>query len=589
MAIWGQTHSFNWSTFGRRVCVIRVGRRIGRRVDVAGDGRAPYVLLRQGAVVLTSGLSGVNGIPQILCCDCSQARLLQSEVRAAVKQCLASAGIEFLTVKDLCGLAARRDSLLQNFAHGNPLAVVACYPRAVRWLFAAADAALPEHSVTILNLRKLSVGEAAETARRLVGGVATSQAPQATGTKDGHPNPDVWNPADWPPWFPVIDYSRCSNCHQCLSFCLFGVYGLDKDNRIRVANPTACKTNCPACARVCPQAAIIFPKYKSPPINGDEVSPEDIKRESMKTDIAALLREDVYSALRARSQRNRPRFALEFDPDKAAMERCKCAAQSSDHHKALLAALDSIQNVSPTMADTNNTSQEPSPTMQAHPIVESQTPAVTTEPTDVELVAKARAGDLSAFEALVTRHERRIYSLAFRILQHQQDAEDVTQQTFLSALEHLSGFREEASFATWLSRIATHAALKVIRKRRATEYHADEEPHADNEEREPLPHPEFIADWSQSPEHLAQQNETRQLIEQALQELDDKHRLVFILRDVEGLSVKDTAATLGISEVNVKVRLMRARLRLRERLTRAFGDPLRRLAPHKHDGDEMDA
>ncbi|MGC8991873.1 MAG: sigma-70 family RNA polymerase sigma factor, partial [Verrucomicrobiia bacterium] len=275
----------------------------------------------------------------------------------------------------------------------------------------------------------------------------------------------------------------------------------------------------------------------------------------MKTDIAGLLREDVYAALRARSQRNRPRFALEFDADKAAMERCKCAAQPSDYHKALLAALDSIPNLKRTTPDTNNAPQEPIPTMQPHPTAENQRPATTTEPTDVELVAKAKAGDLSAFDALVTRHERRIYSLAFRILQHQQDAEDVTQQTFLSALEHLSGFREEASFATWLSRIATHAALKVIRKRRATEYHADEEPHTENEEHEPLPHPEFIADWSQSPEHLAQQNETRRLIEQALQELDDKHRLVFILRDVEGLSVKDTAATLGISEVNVKVRL----------------------------------
>lgn len=531
----------------------------------------------------------MNGIPQILCCDCSQARLLQSEVRAAVKQCLASTGVEFLAVKDLCGLAARRDPLLQKFAQGNPLAVVACYPRAVRWLFAAADAPLPENHVTFLNLRALSVGEAAEAARRLVGAIAVQQTPQTAGTTSGDSNPDVWDPADWAPWFPVIDYSRCSNCHQCLSFCLFAVYGLDKDNRVRVVNPTACKTNCPACARVCPQAAIIFPKYKSPPINGDEVSPEDITRESMKTDIAALLREDVYSALRARSQRNRPRFALEFDPDKAAMERCKCAAQSSDHHKALLAALDSIPNVNLTIPDTKNTSPEPSPTMQPQPIVENQKPATATEPTDLELVAKAKAGDLSAFEALVTRHERRIYSLAFRILQHQQDAEDVTQQTFLSALEHLSGFREEASFATWLSRIATHAALKVIRKRHATEYHADEDLHAEDEERGPLPHPEFIADWSQSPEHLAQQNETRQLIEQALQELDDKHRLVFILRDVEGLSVKDTAATLGISEVNVKVRLMRARLRLRERLTRAFGDPARRLAPHKHDGDDMDA
>jgi len=208
---------------------------------------------------------------------------------------------------------------------------------------------------------------------------------------------------------------------------------------------------------------------------------------------------------------------------------------------------------------------------------------MTTEPDDAALVSQAKAGNLSAFEALVSRHERRIYSLAFRMLQHQQDAEDVTQQAFLNALEHLGGFRGEASFGTWLSRIATHAALKVLRKRRGAARWVQEPSTEPDAENEPLPHPEFIADWSQSPERLAQRNEAQRLIEQALQELDEKHRLVFLLRDVEGLSVKDTAAALGLSEVNVKVRLLRARMRLRERLTQAFGDASRRLMPHPHD------
>ena len=88
---------------------------------------------------------------------------------------------------------------------------------------------------------------------------------------------------------------------------------------------------------------------------------------------------------------------------------------------------------------------------------------------DPELVNRAQAGELDAFEALTTRYEQRVFSLARRILQQEQDAEDVTQQTFLSALENLPGFRGEASFATWLFRIATHAALKVIRKRKGLE------------------------------------------------------------------------------------------------------------------------
>src|SRR5206468_2765308 len=102
---------------------------------------------------------------------------------------------------------------------------------------------------------------------------------------------------DWKPWFPVIDYDRCTNCMQCLSFCLFGVYGVDEQQRIQVQNNDNCKTNCPACSRVCPEAAIMFPKYKAGPINGDLVSDADLQREKMKIDISALLGGDVYAML----------------------------------------------------------------------------------------------------------------------------------------------------------------------------------------------------------------------------------------------------------------------------------------------------
>jgi RNA polymerase sigma-70 factor, ECF subfamily len=197
-------------------------------------------------------------------------------------------------------------------------------------------------------------------------------------------------------------------------------------------------------------------------------------------------------------------------------------------------------------------------------------------------VRRAKAGDLEAFEALTTQHERQVYSLALRMLRHEQDAEDVTQQTFLSALEHLTGFREESSFTTWLLKIATHAALKIIRKRRGLATvsldQATEPPEDDNA----VPHPEYIADWRETPEQLVQRKETGRLIDDALDRLDEKHRLVFILRDVEGLSVQETAETLGLSESNVKVRLLRGRLQLRELLTQAFGDPERRLVRERH-------
>jgi len=128
----------------------------------------------------------------------------------------------------------------------------------------------------------------------------------------------------WTPWFPVIDFQRCTNCLQCLSFCLFDVYGVDADGHIEVRNEEKCKTNCPACSRVCPDIAILFPKYGKGPINGDEVREEDVEKESMKVDISALLGGDIYAALKDRSQSARKRFSTERDESKALLERKRC-------------------------------------------------------------------------------------------------------------------------------------------------------------------------------------------------------------------------------------------------------------------------
>ena len=208
---------------------------------------------------------------------------------------------------------------------------------------------------------------------------------------------------------------------------------------------------------------------------------------------------------------------------------------------------------------------------------------IASEAAEGDLVARAKAGELDAFEVLTNRHEQRVYSLALRMLRHEQDAEDVTQQTFLSALENLHGFRGEAGFATWLLRIATHAALKVIRKRKGLDTVSLEEATEPGEDYESIPHPEYIADWRQSPEQLVHKHEIQRLLDEALAKLDEKHRLVFLLRDVEGLSGKETAEALGLSEANTKVRLLRARLQLREELTRTLGDPGRRVARSTHD------
>ncbi len=140
----------------------------------------------------------------------------------------------------------------------------------------------------------------------------------------------VGGPGEWKPWFPVIDYDRCTHCLQCLSFCLFGVYGVGLEQKIEVQNAESCKTNCPACSRVCPEAAIIFPKYGSGPINGEALPEGQPAREGMKIDISALLGGDIHGLLRERSERARARFSSERDSHLALQERQKCLARLAE-------------------------------------------------------------------------------------------------------------------------------------------------------------------------------------------------------------------------------------------------------------------
>lgn len=155
----------------------------------------------------------------------------------------------------------------------------------------------------------------------------------------------------WKPWFPVIDFSRCTNCMQCLSFCLFDVYGVSKDGKIQVQNESNCKTDCPACSRVCPEVAIMFPKYKAGPINGDEINSDDVRREAMKVDISALLGGDIYSMLRDRSAKAKSRFSKERDDERALKERQRCldklkgAASDFDIPPEVLASLPSPDQI----------------------------------------------------------------------------------------------------------------------------------------------------------------------------------------------------------------------------------------------------
>jgi RNA polymerase sigma-70 factor (ECF subfamily) len=204
---------------------------------------------------------------------------------------------------------------------------------------------------------------------------------------------------------------------------------------------------------------------------------------------------------------------------------------------------------------------------------------------DDRLVSAAQGGDFAAFERLVGRHEQPLYRLAMGIVRQCEDAEDVVQATLMSALEHLNEFRGEAAFATWIRRIASNKALNVLRKKRGLPMAGKDCP---DDDADCLPHPQFIADWRTDVMQTVQRQEVRRILDAAMDDLPDHHRVVFVMRDVEGMSTKETAETLGISEANVKVRLLRARLVLREKLTEVFGDETKRITVDHHHDDEGD-
>lgn len=185
---------------------------------------------------------------------------------------------------------------------------------------------------------------------------------------------------------------------------------------------------------------------------------------------------------------------------------------------------------------------------------------------ELVLVHAAKAGDLEAFSQLVTRYDRNIFRIAQHITHNDEDAQDVVQDAFLKAYTNLAQFQENSKFYTWLVRIAVNEALMKLRKRRNDRTVSLDE----DVETEEGSMPREVADWSPNPEQLYGQSELGDILKKTIQGLSPGFRTVFVLRDVEGLSTEETAEMLDLSVPAVKSRLLRARLQLRERLSRYF-------------------
>lgn len=184
-------------------------------------------------------------------------------------------------------------------------------------------------------------------------------------------------------------------------------------------------------------------------------------------------------------------------------------------------------------------------------------------------LAALKNGDRAEFARLVDATSNHIYHLAMRILHDPQDAEDVLQESYIKALRALPNFEGRSSLSTWLYRIAVNEALMLLRKRRVNLVPVEDESDEDDEQPGMV-----LTDWVGLPEDELLSSEARQRLEMAVDTLPDTLRIVFMLRDIEGLSIKETADLLGLTATAVKTRLLRARLRLRNQLSVYYGERL---------------
>jgi RNA polymerase sigma-70 factor, ECF subfamily len=188
---------------------------------------------------------------------------------------------------------------------------------------------------------------------------------------------------------------------------------------------------------------------------------------------------------------------------------------------------------------------------------------------EAALIERVRNGEREVFYELIRPYERRVYAAAFAVLRNEADAEDAAQEAVLKAFRSIKQFRSESKFSTWLTQIAINEA----RMRRRKEHHELMEPIADRQDESGEYVPRDFADWREIPSETLERKEVREKLAQALASIGQIYRDVFILRDMQHLSIDETAAALKISTASVKTRLLRARLMLRDLLAPGLGGP----------------
>lgn len=226
---------------------------------------------------------------RIVFCNCG-GEIINRERLQTIENSLRGLNVELDKLSDLCGLAAmRKDKLNEIFSSDAEYLLIGCHSRSLKLLLGNAGVDQERDNLKYISFLDMSdediLNEAEEFCRN------ENLKPVLN---------EIVSDKEWPSWFPVIDYSRCSSCGQCADFCLFGVYEKN-EGKVIVVNPAECKNNCPACARICPQTAIVFPKYKEGgAISGSEVIDEMSEQKRQTQDINTFLEGDIYNALERR-------------------------------------------------------------------------------------------------------------------------------------------------------------------------------------------------------------------------------------------------------------------------------------------------
>ena len=226
---------------------------------------------------------------KIVFCNCGGA-LFKNDFKEGILDSLKQEKVTFTRVSDLCGLCvSQKQELKDLMSSSDEILVVACRPRAVKVLLNNSGIGSECGKIYFTGFLEQDIDHLLEEIRNFSGTEINADSPE-----------EIKTTSDWPAWYPLIDYSRCSSCGQCADFCLFGVFE-KKDNKVLVVNPQGCKNNCPACARICPETAIVFPKYEhGGAIAGDEAINEMDELQRQQKDIDEILGSEIYQALEKR-------------------------------------------------------------------------------------------------------------------------------------------------------------------------------------------------------------------------------------------------------------------------------------------------